>query len=241
MNLSQAYDTLYAPILDRLDAAKISPNRLVTIRTWVGIAVSTILAFNPEISENQIIDLVSKIWLAGIFTLSLIADRIDGDLARHTNQCSKDGEVLDAWADKVIVYWWIWVLLWLNFNSFSIEELTILWALFWINLTLDTISQLKRWLEANKDALSKFWKAPTTQEERDSYEYEKTGNGANMLWKLKTWSIMWALGLGVSQSILWYSDETLYALLTYGMWASAVLWMWSLELKKIKEKKAKNS
>jgi phosphatidylglycerophosphate synthase len=91
--------TLYkSNILDPLDKLVISPNRLVTLRTGVSITVAACLAF----SENLWVPI--EAWLIALWTAALVADKTDWDLARHTDQCSDEGEVLDAGADKVIVY-----------------------------------------------------------------------------------------------------------------------------------------
>ena len=82
------------------------------------------------------------------------------------------------------------------------EQVILLVGLFTANGTMDMMSQLSRGLKENKDAIDAFWKAPTSQEEREEYVYNKTANGANIMGKLKTGAIMTALGVGVSQGIL---------------------------------------
>jgi len=86
--------------------------------------------------------------------------------------------------------------------EYSYEQVIALVGLFSANATMDVISQLSRGWDENKQALEALWKAPTSQKQREEYTYTKTSSGANIMGKLKTGSIMTALGIGVSQGIL---------------------------------------
>lgn len=215
----------YKKFILAFDSMWISPNRLVTLRSGTAIVSAAILT-------NGWVENTTLQWsLVGTFLISLLADRFDGDLARFTNQCSKEGEVLDAAADKVVVYATLLALLWPKILDMPYEQVILLVGLFTANGTMDMMSQLSRGLEENQKAVSTFWKVPTSQEEREEYVYNKTANGANIMGKLKTGAIMTALWVGVSQGILWYSDDTLATVLITWLSASAICSATSLWLK----------
>jgi phosphatidylglycerophosphate synthase len=216
---------LYRDFITGFDRLGMSPNRLVTLRTGTAIASAAILG-NGWV-ENTTVQ-CALVWS---FLLSLVADRFDGDLARFTNQCSKEGEILDAGADKLVVYATLLTLIGPKIWNMSHEQVIFLVGLFTANGTMDFISQLSRGLEENKKALCAFWKTPTSQNEREKYSYSKTSSGANMMGKLKTGAIMTALGVWISQGVLGYSEDTLVTILMTGLSVSATFSATSLWLK----------
>jgi len=217
----------YHKVLDWLDSMWISPNRLVTIRTGVSLAALTILTQKPDISLSE------AIWFMSALGIWLIADRVDGDLARYTNQCSPQGEVLDAGADKVIVF--IGLALIISTLGISLEQQVLLWSLFWVNLTLDTVSQVSRWVNENIEAFQASWSQPLTNVERKTREYAKTSNGANILWKLKTGAAMSALVIW-ADSIVDLHDETKAISMITLLGVSTTLSLWSLGKKYLRSR-----
>lgn len=192
----------YVSLLDMLDKNGISPNKLVTIRATTSIAIGAILASTQNLSA-----LSESALLAGL-GLSLAADRVDGDLARHTQQCSKEGEVLDAGADKVVVYVLLACIVHEHVGGdISLEELALmLWVSF--SFLLDCISQFKfRSIEDNLSAIKQCWSEPLSEEERVNNLPAKTKNAANIYGKVKTTSIMATLWLWL-EDISNISDET---------------------------------
>lgn len=219
------FSDAYREFILAFDTVGISPNRLVTLRIGTSIASASIL------SSGSIENTTLQGSLIAVFLFSLLADRFDGDLARFTNQYSKRGEVLDAGADKTVVYATLLALIWPRILEMSYEQVIALVALFSVNATMDSMSQLSRGYEENQKALGAFWDAPTTQKERQEYAYNKTSNGANIMGKLKTGAIMTALWLGVSQWILWYSQDTLSQILITWLSVSGIFSVTSLWLK----------
>lgn len=215
----------YNPFLDKLDSIWISPNRLVTIRTGTAIAVAGIL----NTQEN--LWYTTEWVLLTIWALSLIADRVDGDLARHTDQCSLEWEVLDAWADKVVVYAAMAFVIHSFSNTLSPEQIEALMYLTGWSFVLDVISQWMRGVENNTKALKAYWKKPLTQEEREVNKLlPKSKNAANFFWKVKTGSIMGAMSVG-SQNILPFDDSTKMIVTTVLVWISVALSSMSLTKK----------
>ncbi len=68
----------------------VTPNQLTLVRIAAGLAAAAALAVG---------DPVWSAWGAGLFVLSLIMDRADGDLARLTGKTSPQGHTLDLISD----------------------------------------------------------------------------------------------------------------------------------------------
>ena len=66
-----------AAIVRPLLGTTITPNQLTTLRLGTGIAASALIASGSSIAMNA---------GAGMFVISVILDRADGDFARQTDQ-----------------------------------------------------------------------------------------------------------------------------------------------------------
>ena len=214
-------------ILKPLDNAWISPNRLVTIRAWVSLSIASILAF----SEN--LGLWLEAWLMLLYIASLVADRVDGDLARHTNQCSKEWEILDSGADKIVVYG-SFIMFLISLSSKNPELYNYLISAVWVLGFSDLISQWLRWIQDNMTALNSCWKAPSSEEERKTYEYEQSSAWANIWGKLKTGTTMTSLCLAL-EWVSWMHQDI--KTLLVGIWVGV---SWILSTTSLYKKMTKN-
>ena len=68
----------------------VTPNHLTTLRLATGVAASALVASGTPTATNV---------GSGLFVVSIVLDRADGDLARQTNQQSKEGHNYDLIAD----------------------------------------------------------------------------------------------------------------------------------------------
>lgn len=84
------------------------PNLLTTLRLCL-MPVFLIVYFSPF--EN------ARLWAMGVLVLSFLTDVLDGFIARHFNQISNLGKILDPVADKVMQ---ITVLLCLAFSNHAL-------------------------------------------------------------------------------------------------------------------------
>jgi len=76
-------------VVKPLAKTPVTPNQLTTVRLLTGIAAACLMAIGPE-------------WQAvagGLFVVSVVLDRADGDLARLTGQTSASGHRYDMIAD----------------------------------------------------------------------------------------------------------------------------------------------
>ena len=80
----------HAIVVRPLLRTSVTPNQLTTLRLATGIAASALVASGMPAATNV---------GAGLFFVSIILDRADGDLARQTNQQSKKGHNYDLIAD----------------------------------------------------------------------------------------------------------------------------------------------
>ncbi len=71
------------------------PNILTTIR-FILIGVFVFVFFDKEIEHNTI-------WAFVVFVIAGITDALDGFLARHYNQITKWGKLMDPLADKLMI------------------------------------------------------------------------------------------------------------------------------------------
>ncbi|MBI4966892.1 MAG: CDP-alcohol phosphatidyltransferase family protein [Rhodospirillales bacterium] len=81
-----------AVIVRPLLGTPVTPNHLTTLRLACGLGAAVLVA----IGEAQWRDLG-----AGLFVLSMLLDRADGDLARLSGKTSPWGHVYDLWADSI--------------------------------------------------------------------------------------------------------------------------------------------
>ncbi|MCB2101079.1 MAG: CDP-alcohol phosphatidyltransferase family protein [Rhodobacterales bacterium] len=79
-----------AVIVKPLVNTPVTPNHLTTLRLAAGLAATACLAVGQP---------VWSAWGAGIFVLSMLLDRADGDLARLTGKTSPWGHTYDLFAD----------------------------------------------------------------------------------------------------------------------------------------------
>ena len=81
-----------ATIVRPLIGTTITPNHLTTLRLGTGLAASSLIASSSKIGMDI---------GAGLFVLSVILDRADGDFARQTNQQTPEGHRYDLISDGV--------------------------------------------------------------------------------------------------------------------------------------------
>jgi len=89
-----------APVLKKAEKKINIPNLLTMIRMWA-IPLIVLTFFFKASSANH-----SALWAwvgVVLFTIAGITDYLDGYLARHWNQLSRFGRVLDPIADKLLV------------------------------------------------------------------------------------------------------------------------------------------
>lgn len=70
----------------------VTPNHLTAIRLVAGIGAALAMALGTDEARN---------WGGGLFVLSMVMDRADGDLARYTGKTSPFGHKLDLIGDAV--------------------------------------------------------------------------------------------------------------------------------------------
>jgi len=70
----------------------VTPNQITTLRLAVGIAAAIALAVGSDVWRH---------WGAGIFLLSMLLDRADGELARLSGKTSPGGHKYDLISDSV--------------------------------------------------------------------------------------------------------------------------------------------
>ncbi len=89
-----------APVLKKAEKKINVPNLLTMIRMWA-IPLIVLTFFLKEASANHP---VMWAWIGVVlFAIAGITDYLDGYLARHWNQLSRFGRVLDPIADKLLV------------------------------------------------------------------------------------------------------------------------------------------
>ena len=79
-------------VVKPLVPTRVTPNQLTTVRLLTGVAAAILIA----IGDPRWVDIG-----AGIFVLSVILDRADGDLARQTGKTSPSGHRYDMIADAL--------------------------------------------------------------------------------------------------------------------------------------------
>ena len=101
------------------------PNLLTMGRIWA-IPAIVLTMFFDKIAENA--DKPTWAWIGvGLFILAGITDYMDGYLARHLNQLSRFGRILDPIADKLLVGSILIMLAWQGkLDSFMIIPATII-------------------------------------------------------------------------------------------------------------------
>ncbi|MGN0919817.1 MAG: CDP-diacylglycerol--glycerol-3-phosphate 3-phosphatidyltransferase [Alphaproteobacteria bacterium] len=83
-----------APVLKEAKKSLNIPNLLTLIRIWAIPAIVAAFFFNHPAAA----------WIGvGLFIFAAVTDYMDGYLARHLNQLSRFGRVLDPIADKLLV------------------------------------------------------------------------------------------------------------------------------------------
>ncbi len=176
----------YLRSLEKLDEKGISPNRLVTIRVAIVLAGGTTLFIDPNLPQ-EIKSALEILVLAG-----LLGDRVDGDLARYTNQCTPEGATLDAGADKVITIPSLTAISLYQIvqncgemfqTDLKMGSAVVILAAGTLALAKNDIdSQAKR--TNNWEAAKAFWTPPILKSERKPAK--KTENDASMISKMKT-------------------------------------------------------
>ena len=78
------------PLLVFLEAHQISPSQITLLSMCIGLCAAFVLPFNPGFGLSLLL-------------LHVIADGIDGPLARHTGQDSHRGSFTDTAADQIVV------------------------------------------------------------------------------------------------------------------------------------------
>jgi len=245
-------------LIGGLDRTQISPNRLVTIRTGIVLAGGTLLILKPDLAEelkallgdSLTAESVSGLTVASIKLSvlgALFADRLDGDLARMTNQCSTNGETLDASADKICVHiptaMAIAYAYFLQNPDAEVRQLlTYLAGGAAIGATADSIGSAYRGATAHKSAALDFWKNPLTNEERDDNLYVKGKNGADIIGKVKT-SVAMLTTAGLilpneAQALLNLSEREFLSYLTVSLLGASTLALASAGKKAIKARQA---
>ncbi|NQV48208.1 MAG: CDP-alcohol phosphatidyltransferase family protein [Rhodospirillaceae bacterium] len=79
-------------IVKPLEATSVTPNHLTALRLAAGLSAAGLLA----VGAAPWVD-----WAAGLFVLSMLLDRADGDLARITGRTSPAGHTYDLIADSL--------------------------------------------------------------------------------------------------------------------------------------------
>lgn len=100
-----SHDTLIhrivRPVIRRIAPLGVTPNQVTTLRLITGLAASACFAAGTKSSFDV---------GAGVFVLSMLLDRADGELARQTGQMSKSGHRYDLacdWIGTVVAFFGI--------------------------------------------------------------------------------------------------------------------------------------
>lgn len=121
----------YISILFWLKSMGVTPNKTTMFRfyLWMGCILSWIIILITGTYQFllYVIILTIPIWLL---------DKVDGDLARHTDQMTNEGKVLDPFIDKIKVYSGFFVL------SFDLPK--FIWFFMILLLFLDLVSNNMR-------------------------------------------------------------------------------------------------
>jgi archaetidylinositol phosphate synthase len=91
-----SHDTLIhriiRPLIRRVAPLGVTPNQITTLRLITGLAAAACFAAGTRSSFDV---------GAGVFVLSMLLDRADGELARQTGQTSKSGHQYDLASDWI--------------------------------------------------------------------------------------------------------------------------------------------
>jgi len=121
----------YISILFWLKSMGVTPNKTTMFRfyLWMGCILSWIIILITGTYQFllYVIILTIPIWLL---------DKVDGDLARHTDQMTNEGKILDPFIDKIKVYSGFFVL--------SLDLSKNIWICMILMLFLDLFSNYMR-------------------------------------------------------------------------------------------------
>jgi phosphatidylglycerophosphate synthase len=209
-----------------INEAWITPNNIGTFRLF--LLVMWILLYS--IWEKWT-------WL-GMFAISAWLDWLDGKIATKFNKKSIEGELYDAWIDKMLeIIMSITATTELILNNNKILAI-IAWILTTIKAWQHIKSQTRKWRPTLKEQKVIFFNAALNDESIKFVE-KKSERAANNAWKNKTtlqfWSSIWIIWVSIfleEYLKAWGMDNIVYLLLLAMSWASIYYWQQSISGKK---------